>query len=157
MESVIASSFNDRAGNPQKRTLELSRGMASSAGNGQRSNQQHLFRRRIFQSGARRHSAIPSARAKSCLLAQAIEQFCPSPLNRLNRHASITATTPQAARKQPDRELVRQAAIELWGTPGPPDHLSNLSICREVAQWLKKNDQAAEISDATILRAVGRK
>ena len=248
MESVIASSFNDRAGNPQKRTLELSRGMASSAGNGQRSNQQHLFRRRIFQSGARRHSAILSARAKSCLLAQAIEQFCPSPLNQyalldetdktsgqarpssaskdnavdptpsllsfgeaialtrqrlnvssgraaalirealksrelriirddhidpissslfaiveedflgcLNRHASTTATTPQAARKQPDRELVRQAAIELWGTPGPPDHLSNLSICREVAQWLKKNDQAAEISDATILRAVGRK
>src|SRR6516164_10546342 len=78
-------------------------------------------------------------------------------LGWLNRHASITATTPQAARKQPDRELVRQAAIELWGTPGPPDHLSNLSICREVAQWLKKNDQAAEISDATILRAVGRK
>ena len=51
---------------------------------------------------------------------------------------------------------VRQAAIELWGTPGPPDHLSN-SICREVAQWLKKNGQAADISDATILRAVGRK
>src|SRR6516165_1304163 len=55
---------------------------ASSAGNGQRSNQQHLFRRRIFQSGARRHSAILSARAKSCLLAQAIEQFYPSPLNQ---------------------------------------------------------------------------
>ena len=66
-------------------------------------------------------------------------------LGWLNRHASTTATTPQAARKQPDRELVRQAAIELWGTPGPPDHLSNLSICRDVAQWLKKNDQAADI------------
>jgi len=66
------------------------------------------------------------------------------------------ATTPQATRK-PDRERVRQAAIELWGTAGPPDHVSNLSICREVAQWLKKNDQTADIGDATILRAVGRK
>jgi hypothetical protein len=45
----------------------------------------------------------------------------------------------------------------LWGTAGPPDHLSNSSICREVAEWLKKNAQAADISDATILRAVGRK
>jgi len=26
-----------------------------------------------------------------------------------------------------------------------------------VAQWLKKNDQAADISDGTILRAVGRR
>jgi hypothetical protein len=49
------------------------------------------------------------------------------------------------------------AATELWSAAGPPDHLSNSSICREVAQWLKKNGQAAEISDATILRAVGRK
>ena len=77
-------------------------------------------------------------------------------LDWLNRHAAAHATTPQAAHKQPDRELVRQAAIELWGTAGPPDHLTNLSICREVAQWLKKNHQA-DISDGTILRAVGRK
>jgi len=62
---------------------------------------------------------------------------------------------PQAARKQPDRERVKQAAIELWGTAGPPDHLSNSSICRDVAEWLKKNTQAADISDATILRTVG--
>ena len=96
MESVIASSFNDRAGNPQKRTLELSRGMASSAGNGQRSNQQHLFRRRIFQSGARRHSAILSARAKSCLLAQAIEQFCPFPLNQYALLDETDKTSGQA-------------------------------------------------------------
>ena len=75
----------------------------------------------------------------------------------LNRRVSITATTPLAARKKPDREQARQAAIELWGTAGPPDHLSNLSICRDVAQWLKKNDPAADISDGTILRAVGRK
>jgi hypothetical protein len=74
-------------------------------------------------------------------------------LDWLNRQA----TTPLAKPKQPDRERVRQAAIELWGTAGPPDHLSNLSICREVAQWLKKSDQAADISDGTILRAVGRK
>ena len=73
-------------------------------------------------------------------------------LDWLNRQA----TTQQVARK-PDRELARQAAIELWGTAGPPDHLSNLSICRDVAQWLKKNGQAADISDGTILRAVGRK
>ena len=59
----------------------------------------------------------------------------------LNRQVSTTATAPLAAREQPDRERVRQAAIELWGTAGPPDHLSNSSICREVAQWLKKNGQ----------------
>ena len=75
----------------------------------------------------------------------------------LNRQVSTTATTPLAARKQPDRERARQAAIELWGTAGPPEHLSNSLICREVAEWLKKNGQAADISDATILRAVGRK
>ena len=78
-------------------------------------------------------------------------------LDWLNRQASITATTPLAAHKQPDRERARQAAIELWGTAGPPDHLSNSSICRQVAEWLKKNGQAADIGDATILRAVGRK
>ena len=78
-------------------------------------------------------------------------------LDWLNRHVSTTATTPLAARKQPDRERVRQASIELWGTAGPPDHLSNLSICREVTQWLKKNGQTEDISDGTILRAVGRK
>ena len=77
-------------------------------------------------------------------------------LDWLNRQASTTATTPQVVRK-PDRERAREAAIELWGTAGPPDHLSNLSICRDVAQWLKKNGQAADISDGTILRAVGRK
>ena len=78
-------------------------------------------------------------------------------LDWLNRQLSPTAITPEATRKQPYRERARQAAIELWGTAGPPDHLSNSSICREVAQWLKKNDQAADISDAAILRAVGRK
>jgi hypothetical protein len=77
-------------------------------------------------------------------------------LDWLNRQVATHATTPQVVRK-PDRELARQAAIELWGTAGPPDHLSNLSICRDVAQWLKKNGQAADISDGTILRAVGRK
>ena len=77
-------------------------------------------------------------------------------LDWLNRQVATQATTPQVARK-PDRERARQAAIELWDTAGPPDHLSNLSICRDVAQWLKKNGQAADISDATILRAVGRK
>ena len=78
-------------------------------------------------------------------------------LDWLNHQVSTTVTTPLAARKQPDRERVRQAAIALWDTAGPPEHLSNSSICREVAQWLKKNGQAADISDATILRAVGRK
>ena len=73
-------------------------------------------------------------------------------LDWLNRQVA----TPQVARK-PDRERARQAAIELWGTAGPPDHLSNLSICRDVAQWLKKSGHAAVISDGTILRAVGRK
>ena len=75
----------------------------------------------------------------------------------LNRQVSTIATTPLAPRKQPDREWARRAAIELWGTAGPPDHLSNSSICPEVAQWLKKNGEAAGISDATILRAVGRR
>src|SRR6516165_10813571 len=78
-------------------------------------------------------------------------------LDWLNRQVSTTVTTPLAAPRQPDRERAKQAAIELWGTAGPPDHLSNSSICREVAQWLKKNDQAADISDVTILGAVGRK
>jgi len=77
-------------------------------------------------------------------------------LDWLNRQVAAQATTPQVTRK-PDRERARQAAIELWGTAGPPDHLSNLSICRDVAQWLKKNGQEADISDGTILRAVGRK
>ena len=77
-------------------------------------------------------------------------------LEWLNRQVATQATTPQATRK-PDRERARQAAIELWGTAGPPNHLSNSSIYREVAQWLKKNGQAADIRDATILRAVGRK
>ena len=77
-------------------------------------------------------------------------------LDWLNRQVATQATTPQPTRK-PDRERARQAAIELWGTAGPPDHLSNLSICRDVAQWLKKSGQAADISDGTILRAVGRK
>ena len=78
-------------------------------------------------------------------------------LDWLNRQVSTQATTPLTKPKQPDRERARQAAIELWGTAGPPDHLSNLSICRDVAQWLKKNGQAPVISDGTILRAVGRK
>src|SRR6516225_12420401 len=42
-----------------------------------------LLLRWRFQNDARRHSAILSARAKFCPLAQAIEQFCPSPLNPL--------------------------------------------------------------------------
>ena len=75
----------------------------------------------------------------------------------LNRQMSTIATMPLAARKQPDRERARQAAIELWGTAGPPDHLSNSLICREVAEWLKKNGQAADVGDATILRAAGRR
>jgi hypothetical protein len=78
-------------------------------------------------------------------------------LDWLNRQMSSTATMPQAARKQPDRERATQAAIELWGTAGPPEHLSNSLICREVAEWLKKDGQAADISDATIIRAVSRK
>jgi hypothetical protein len=77
-------------------------------------------------------------------------------LDWLNRQVATHTTTPKVVRK-PDRELARRAAIELWGTAGPPDHLSNLSICRDVAEWLKKSGQATDISDGTILRAVGRK
>ena len=77
-------------------------------------------------------------------------------LEWLNRQVATQATAPQPTRK-PDRERARQAAIELWGPAGPPDHLSNSSICREVTQWLKKNDQAADIGGGTILRAVGRR
>jgi hypothetical protein len=76
-------------------------------------------------------------------------------LDWLNRQVATQAATPLAKPRQPDRERARQ--VELRGTAGPPDHLSNSSICREVAQWLKKNGQAADITDATILRAVGRK
>ena len=49
-------------------------------------------------------------------------------LDWLNRQVATQATTPLAKPKQPDRERARQAAIELWGTAGPPDHLSNLSM-----------------------------
>ena len=62
-------------------------------------------------------------------------------LDWLNRQVATQATTPQPTRK-PDRERARQAAIELWSTAGPPDHLSNSLICREVAEWLKKNGQS---------------
>lgn len=75
-------------------------------------------------------------------------------LDWLNRQVSATAATPLAAPKQPGGEQARRAAIELWGTARP---LSNSSICREVTRWLKKNDQTADVSDATILRAVGRR
>jgi hypothetical protein len=77
-------------------------------------------------------------------------------LDWLNRQVSTTAATPLATRKQPG-ERARQAAIELWGTARPPNRLSDSSVCREVTRWLKKNDQTADISDATILRAVGRR
>jgi hypothetical protein len=61
-------------------------------------------------------------------------------------------------RKQPDRDRAKRAAVAIWGSDGrPPDHMANPLICREVAEWLKRNGQAADISDATILRAVGRK
>jgi hypothetical protein len=60
-------------------------------------------------------------------------------------------------RKQPDRDRARQAAIAIWGSARPPDHMANPLICREVGAWLKHDGQAADISDATILRAVGRK
>jgi hypothetical protein len=70
---------------------------------------------------------------------------------------TVPVPTPTSRAPQPDHERARQAAIELWGTAGPSDHLSNSLICREVAEWLKKNGQAADVSDATILRAVGRR
>ena len=47
-------------------------------------------------------------------------------LDWLNRQVATQATAPE---RKPDRERIRQAAIELWGTAGPPDHLSNLSTC----------------------------
>ena len=103
--------------------------------------------REALKSGVREHHIDPIS---GSLFAIVEEDF----LDWLNRQVSTTAATP---RKQPDRERARQAAIKLWGAAGPPDHLSNLWICREVAQWLKKNGQAADISDGTILRAVGRR
>ena len=36
----------------------------------------------------------------------------------LNRHVAAQAPTSEAARKRPDREWARQAAIELWGPAG---------------------------------------
>ena len=48
-------------------------------------------------------------------------------LDWLNRQVAAQATTPQVARK-PDRERARQAAIELWGTAGPLDHLSSVFL-----------------------------
>jgi len=109
----------------------------------------------IMERGAR-PDALPNARAKpkrgkTIAILRSSKRIFSTGLQ-----VATQATTPQVARK-PDRERARQAAIELWGTAGPPDHLSNLSICRDVAQWLKKNGQAADISVDTILRAVGRR
>jgi hypothetical protein len=111
------------------------------------------FARRLSRASSTSSEMTTSDPISGSLFAIIEEDF----LDWLNRHVSTTATTPLAARKQPDRERVRQAAIELWGTAGPPEHLSNSLIWREVAEWLKKNGQAADISDVTILRAVGRK
>src|SRR6516162_4965969 len=110
------------------------------------------FARRLSRANSTSSEMSTSIRSAGSQFAIIEEDF----LDWLNRQVATQATTPQPTRK-PDRERARQAAIELWGTAGRPDHLSNLSICRDVAQWLKKNDQAADISDGTILRAVGRK
>lgn len=74
-------------------------------------------------------------------------------LNR-NSPAQVRATQP---RPQPDRERAKAAAAAIWGTAGPPSHMVNSLICREVADWLKRDGQKSDISNATILRAVDRK
>lgn len=67
----------------------------------------------------------------------------------------ITLQTTSRPRQKFDR--ARNAAQAIWGSDGPPSHLSNSLICRDVADRLRKDGQRADINDATILRAVGRK
>ena len=111
----------------------------------------------LRQSFARRLSRASSVSSETTTSTRSAARYLRSSKRIFSTGLIATATTPLAARKLPDGERARQAAIELWSTAGPPDHLSNSLICREVAEWLKKNGQAADISDVTILRAVGRK
>jgi hypothetical protein len=61
-----------------------------------------------------RASSESSEITTSTLFAIVEEDF----LDWLNHQVSTTVTTPLAARKQPDRERARQAAIALWGHGG---------------------------------------
>jgi hypothetical protein len=86
-----------------------------------------------------------------------LDQNRPAPKSAPSPQPSRTPAQSDQPRKQPDRDRARQAALAIWGSAGPPNHMANPLICRDVAAWLKHNGQAADISDATILRAVGRK
>lgn len=73
----------------------------------------------------------------------------------LDRNSPTTTSKP---RPQLDRERAKAAAFAIWGELGPPKHLANILICRDIAERLKKDGQNPDdISTATMLRAVGRK
>jgi hypothetical protein len=81
-------------------------------------------------------------------------------LDWLDRHEprpQPAETKPIAMRKQNKRDRAKAAAQSIWGTDGPPSHLENSVICKEVCAEFKKRGEKANMDDATILRAVGRK
>lgn len=79
---------------------------------------------------------------------------CEDFLDWLARH-QMQAQAP--LRRQPLLARAKEAAAGVWGNNGPPLHLPNAIICREITDWLKQHGQTSSLSDATILRAVGRK
>jgi hypothetical protein len=64
---------------------------------------------------------------------------------------------PQQSRPQPTLERARRALRELY-PKGIPDQATepNAILCRRVGNWLKDN-KMPKVSDATILRAAGRR
>jgi hypothetical protein len=78
----------------------------------------------------------------------------------LDQHAdgkTVPASPPRKQRNQVKRTAARAVALALWGPDGPPAHLENKIICREIRAEFKNRGEEMPIDDATILRAVGRK
>jgi hypothetical protein len=73
-------------------------------------------------------------------------------LDWLKREHGASAEQLPIPHAQRQRTPVEEAAHALWGPGGPPKHLSNKEVCAELAPHLKR-----QVSDTTILRAVGRK
>ncbi|HEY1982974.1 MAG TPA: hypothetical protein VGH13_23080 [Xanthobacteraceae bacterium] len=79
-------------------------------------------------------------------------------LDWLDRNKPLNAEHDKhRARDDLQKRRAAEAAQALWGAAGPAAHLQNDLICKEVMEWIKKNGQKGEISNTTILRAVGRK
>jgi hypothetical protein len=73
-------------------------------------------------------------------------------LDWLGRQHGVSVEQLPTPHAQRQRTPVEEAARAFWGPGGPPKHLSNKEVCAELAPRLKR-----QVSDTTILRAVGRK